>query len=249
LFSGLLHAQDDEGVADTTIVDTETTVTTEEVATDAPLNPYDREKKNYFQYKWNYSAWDSLRMRKLPDSAVVALQRDEDFWYANYVFPKKEEKANTKPRSKINFYDILLWFLIIGGFVAFLAIYLINSNVGLFRRSKTLKGEEWDTELEDIFSINYNKEIEKAVNAGNYRLAVRLMFLRTLRNLSDKNIIQYKQDRTNFDYLMQLSNTIWYKPFLWLARNYEYVWYGKFNIDEKQFDIIKDEFNNLQRQL
>ena len=75
------------------------------------------------------------------------------------------------------------------------------------------------------------------------------MFLRTLRQLSDKKVIQYKQDRTNFDYLMQMSNTVWYRPFFRLARNYEYIWYGKFDIDQRQFDNIRNEFTDLERQL
>ena len=82
--------------------------------------------------------------------------------------------------------------------------YLADSNVGLFRRRKTLvdpasTGEE---EIpEDIFAINYQKEIDKAAAQGNYRLGIRLMFLRLLRSLSEKkNIIQYKRDRTNLDY-------------------------------------------------
>ena len=60
---------------------------------------------------------------------------------------------------------------------------------------------------EDIFAINYQKEIDKACSKGNYRLAIRLMFLRLLKDLSEKNIIQYTQDKTNFDYLIQLHPT------------------------------------------
>ena len=121
---------------------------------------------------------------------------------------KCSENGNQKSKAALSlilFFKPCLWFIIIGGFAAFLILYLYNSNVGLFRKSSIIAAEESDSETGDIFAINYQREIDKSVASGNYRLAVRLMFLRLLKNLSDKNIIQYKQDNTNLDYLMQLQ--------------------------------------------
>jgi hypothetical protein len=259
LLTGLLYAQpDDEPVMDTIYQET-TPIVTEEVQQDDNVssNTYDpySSSSNYFKHKWEYtSALDSVRRaRRLSAEEVNKLRNDDDFWYANYVFSKEEEekaKAYKSSDDSHKVYDAFLWVIAVIGFVAFLIIYLSNSNVGMFRRSKNLRiDDESDPEMDDIFGINYEKEIEKAVNAGNYRLGVRLLFLRLLRRLSDKNVIQYKQDRTNFDYVMQLSNTTWYNPFIRLARHYEYVWYGKFSVDQKQFEIIRNEFNNLDRKL
>ena len=75
------------------------------------------------------------------------------------------------------------------------------------------------------------------------------MFLRILKNLSDKKIIQYKQDRTNFDYLLQLHSTKYYADFFRLTRNYEYSWYGQFDIEPEKFSIIKNDFENFDRNL
>ncbi|HZI53380.1 MAG TPA: hypothetical protein VFD56_06750, partial [Chitinophagaceae bacterium] len=147
------------------------------------------------------------------------------------------------------FFQTLLWFIIIGGFAAFLILYLYNSNVGLFRKSSIIAAEESDSETGDIFAINYQREIDKSVASGNYRLAVRLMFLRLLKNLSDKNIIQYKQDNTNLDYLMQLQTGGMYADFFRLTRNYEYCWYGQFEIDKEKFTVIKKDFDSFDRKL
>lgn len=248
----LAHAQDEEPVAvDTTVLQQDMpTVTVDEPVTDYQDSYQSQTRTDYFLKRWE-SGTDSITidMRRLPDSAVAALRADDDFWYANYVFVKKKEEGGELSAPN-RVYRSLLWFLIIGGFITFLVIYLVNSNVGLLRRSRSIHSEEeYTEEMDNIFAINYQKEIDRAIGVGNYRLAVRLLFLKLLRQLSDKNVIQYKQDRTNFDYLMQLSNTAWYKPFFRLARNYEYVWYGKFDIDDKQFDNIKNEFTNLERQL
>ncbi len=210
-------------------------------------NEEDTSDHEYFlQKEFTGGLPDTLRFRKLPDNMTKALREDKAFWYANESFKKKEKK-----KGGINFtahpvFQTLLWLVIIGGFVTFLILYLKNSNAGLFRKSSNIADEESDVETNDIFSINYQKEIDKAVGMNNYRLAVRLMFLRLLRNLSDKNIIQYKQDSTNFDYMMQLHSTAMYPDFFRLARNYEYSWYGQFDIDKEKYSIIKDEFENFE---
>ena len=164
----------------------------------------------------------------------------------------KEKREKKKERTSFTahpLFQTILWLIIVAGFVTFLILYLYNSNASLFRKSSAIADEETDAEASDIFAINYQKEIDKAVGMSNYRLAVRLMFLRLLRNLSDRNIIQYKQDSTNFDYMMQLHPTGMHPDFSRLARNYEYSWYGQFEIDKEKYSIIKNEFENFERKL
>ena len=102
-------------------------------------------------------------------------------------------------------------------------------------------------DVNDDFNISV-AEIEKAIQENNYRVAIRLMFLRALKNLAQKNVIHYKQEQTNFDYLMQLHTTTYYKDFFRLTRHYEYAWYGQFAVSNSSFAIIKKEFENFDRQ-
>ena len=95
----------------------------------------------------------------------------------------------------------------------------------------------------------YRQELEKAIANQNYRLGVRLMYLHVLRMFSEKNIIQYKIERTNSDYLLQLFNTSYYKDFFRLTRNFEYVWYGKFDITPAAFEIIRQDHSKIKSQL
>jgi hypothetical protein len=134
-------------------------------------------------------------------------------------------------------------------FLGILAWYLLQNNIVGRKQSITAEKTSEDITAENIFDINYQKEIEKAVNAGDYRLAIRLMFLRSLKQLAQKRIIEYKQERTNFDYLSQLYSTGYYNDFFRLTRNYEYTWYGKFNVNREAFGIIKTEFENFYRKL
>lgn len=187
---------------------------------------------------------DTFSQRK---ADMRLFKNDDEFWYANATFEKKKRKNGESKNSGV--YQTLLWLLAIGGFIAFLIIYLGNSNISLFRRSKTIEQLEGELGTEDIFAINYNREIEKAIAAGDYRLAVRLLFLQLLRGMSDRNIIQYSHERTNLDYLLQVHHAPWYHQFFRITRNYEYVWYGLFEVDRNKFEAINKDVKNLERQL
>ncbi len=212
-------------------------------------------QSDYFLNRSGNPPDSSIVWRQVPDSLVKTMQDDDDFWYANAVIEKEkeeEEKRSTYiPLGQQQWFQVLMWLVIIGGFAAAIMWYLAGSNVGLFRRKNKEISSAGDEELStaDIFAINYQKEIDKAEAAGNYRLAIRLMFLRLLKDMAGKNIIQYKQDRTNLDYLLQLQPTIYYNPFFRITRSYEYSWYGEFEVGESAYRIIRNDFKQMDQQL
>ena len=245
LFSVTMKAQQD------TVQEAPSEVTAEETNQDDAISNNSVHFSSK-QLQANKGGPDSTQLRKVPDSIVRKLQAQDDFWYVNYPFQKKKVEIEDD-RSIFDgpFFQALLWILIIGGFVVFLIIYLSSGNVGLFRRRNMpiISREEETLETDNIFEINYQREIDKAVNNGDYRLAIRLLYLRTLKNLSDRNIIQYKQDRTNFDYLVQLHPTKYYNDFFRVTRNYEFAWYGQFEIDPAKYNIIRNDFENFGHNL
>lgn len=212
------------------------------------------EQQEYFIEKdYQDDTWKQYDRRKVPDSVVRQMQKDDDFWYANAIIEKKKPKPETSyiPIGQRTWFKTLIWLIIVGGFVTVLILYLANSDVGLFRkRTKSITRPEEDEEMpEDIFAINYQREIDKATARGDYRLAVRLMFLRLLKIMSEKNVIQYKQDKTNLDYLVQLYPTAYHKDFFRITRHYEFSWYGKFEVSNEAFLMIRDEMNQFENRL
>lgn len=202
-----------------------------------------------------YTLWRPAQQRNIPDTVISKLKKEDEFWYADEAGKKSEKKENNKktdtPLGQQSWFRLMVWLVIIGGFTAFLATYLSGSNIGLFRKKKILISQnEQDGEMpEDIFAINYHKEIDKAAAIGNYRLAVRFMFLRLLKNMAERKIITYKEDKTNFDYLSELSSTSKYEQFFKVTRNYEYSWYGQFIISEEAYHLIKNDFDEFENQL
>lgn len=216
------------------------------------------ERKQEHFLKKGEGAGDSLVIQqlKVPDSLVKKMQADDDFWYANAGIEQEKKKEDPgkdhsyTPFGQRTWFQTLIWLIIIGGFAGFLMVYLTGSNVGLFRKAnKMIATGEDEMITEDIFAINYQKEIDRAAAQGNYRLAVRLMFLRLLKNMSERNIIRYKQDKTNLDYLLQLQPTRYYNSFFRITRNYEYSWYGQFEVNEDAYRIIRSDFDHFDREL
>lgn len=199
----------------------------------------------------------SVKERQLPAGHAEKLKKDKDFWYADAELKEKEEPAEEQdsveyvPLGQRSWVQTLLWIIIIGGFAGAIMWYLAESNVGLFRKKRTATGAgpEGDEMPGDIFAINYQKEIDKATGQGNYRLAVRMMYLRLLKELSEKNIIQYQQDRTNLDYLLQLNPTPHYPHFFRLTRHFEYSWYGHFEVEPQAYRVIAKEFDQFEKEI
>jgi hypothetical protein len=191
--------------------------------------------------------------RTVPVRVTDSMKKLDAFWYADEVFKKKklEDQQQTRNRPFLRISDNLFWTIVIIVFGAGLIFFLVQSNIFIFgRRNRQVEASAGDGEEEkNIFEIPYEDEIKKAAREENYRLAIRLMFLRLLTQLSDRNIIEYKQDRTNFEYLTQLYKTNYYSSFFRLTRNYEYAWYGKFHIAPTAYEKIREEFEQFEKRL
>jgi hypothetical protein len=243
----------------------------------------DGQEQGYFLKKYALlQAEDSVMLRNVPDSVLNRLKKSDPFWYANYVFNKKEQEkkdriksnggnTNTNPnkneyetddsdRTEVSssgsvfekpWFSTLLWIIIIGSFIGAIGWYLSTNDTAIFRKRNTVVAAtaEDDTMPDDIFAIDYQKELDRATAGKDYRLAIRLMYLRLLKSSAEKNIIQYAQERTNFEYLSQVHKTSYYNEFFGLTRNFEYAWYGKFTVTDQAFEKIKNDFDNFNNKL
>ena len=196
----------------------------------------------------------AVQTRAVPDSVVKKMQTDEDYWYVNTA-PERQKKKEGKIAQEEKWYQSdwfvnLLWFLVVGSFVAILIWFLASSNIKLFRkRPAAAANEDSDVTEETIFALQYDKEIKQAIAHQNYRLATRLWYLRTLKDLAERDIIQYKQDKTNSDYVTELYQTPYHKSFFRLTRSFEYTWYGHFELTADSFDLLQKDFVTFKQQL
>jgi hypothetical protein len=136
--------------------------------------------------------------------------------------------------------------LVIGTILYFLIKFLLSKNGNLFWSKKNNPTAIQDSDLqENIHEINFAKEISQFEQEKNFRFAIRYQFLWTLKKLSDRNLIQWNLDKTNQDYEKELLENPLHSAFSDLMKIFEYVWYGEFSINEKQYANYKSKFENF----
>lgn len=197
-----------------------------------------------------------VAVRKVAEKKITELKSDDAYWYANQEPEKKKKKNPGQPPPKRGLMDAgwfqnLLWIIILCSFIGVVIWYLASSNINLFKKKpKKIIDEEAEEELtDDIFSINYEKEIQKATEAKNYRLAIRLWYLTTLKELSDRAIIDYRHEKTDNEYVNSLYGTRYYRDFFRLTRNFEYTWYGQFNLSSEAYETMRADFMTFKNSL
>jgi len=142
---------------------------------------------------------------------------------------------------------------IVLGLLVLLIGFLITRLAGLNFRIFSRKSKAVDVpymELEDnIHEIDFNVELDKAVAAGNYRLAVRLFYLQSLKKLSDRSLIDWQPEKTNQAYVAELTDSQRKVQFKQLTLQFEYVWYGEFFIEKESFAELRTAFETFNRGL
>ncbi|RYD76642.1 MAG: hypothetical protein EOP53_14350 [Sphingobacteriales bacterium] len=142
---------------------------------------------------------------------------------------------------------IILWTLAL--FFVGIIVYQLLKNRGLFQRSSRSKVAE-KPEDEDILLLHddFEKLAQQAIAIGDYRMAVRYHFLKILQQLRDKNHISYEPDKTNARYVYELPLN-WRNDFSKLIFQYEYVWYGHFDINQHQYEQVKYGFHSFLQKI
>lgn len=214
-------------------------------------NKYKSVNKYFYKTLFGDSVDHPFEQRKTGAQVKDSFSKQADFWYMNYQ-PKEKKSSGKTGLGSINWLGPFLWIIIIGGFLFFIIWWYVNNGQGslLRRNPKTFATDEELQDIpEDIFAINYASALSKAIANGDYRLGVRLMYLQLLANMHQRHIIKYKQESTNFDYLMQLHQTSYYAGFFKVTRHYEYAWYGLFPVSKQAFDVIKQEVEALTQKI
>ncbi len=134
--------------------------------------------------------------------------------------------------------------------VVFLILKSVGINVlNIFQRKPTAVPIPYSEFFEDINHIDFDLEIEKAVSSHNYRFAVRLLYLKCLKQLSDSGLIEWQIDKTNSVYIDELTDDGQRTAFKTLTHHFEYIWYGEFLIDQAIYATIDMSFRDFNKQV
>lgn len=151
-----------------------------------------------------------------------------------------------------SFIKVLMFALIILA----LAFILYKMFEGTFVRN-TKVGDSKIFTIEDIEERLHESDLDRmlreALQKGEYRLAVRIYYLAIIKELSLKDWIRWKKDKTNREYLNEMiaNKPDLYNGFRDATYAFEKVWYGDLDIKEKEYQILSPRFksfiDNIQR--
>lgn len=143
----------------------------------------------------------------------------------------------------------LKWFLIALGvaIVTFIVVKVLGLDLKLLMGKSKDVDVPYEESLENIHEINFDEQLENAILNGNYRLAVRLLYLKTLKHLSDNNLIDWQLEKTNNAYVLEIADENYKREFKKLTYQFEYIWYGEFFIDQNSFKPINQSFQEFNQ--
>lgn len=145
--------------------------------------------------------------------------------------------APGKPFFSPMFWKVLL-FIIVFLLVAWIA-YLVIRNYKPKDRpvsERDFSPADWNPEL--IPKTELELRLEAAMERGDYRECVRIYFTFILKELIRLRRIRWKRELTNIDYLVQLSGKDEYAAFEESVRIYDLVWYGEYEITQKEYESL-----------
>ncbi len=142
----------------------------------------------------------------------------------------------------------ILPYILLGVLIYLLVRFFLKVNSNNLITKNQQKGQVAFSEEEQIIkNEDINALINEAVSQKNYRLAVRYYYLLSLKNLSERHIIEWQPQKTNEDYTQELSQSNYQLDFENITRIYDYVWYGEFNVDAFKFENLKLPFEALNK--
>lgn len=149
-------------------------------------------------------------------------------------------------------YQILenvIYFILIAIAIYFIVRLLVGKQATSFfsKGSKEIATPHY---FEDhIETIDLDNLISQALKNNNYRLAVRYLYLKSLKELSKKDIINWHSEKTNTDYINEIKTPFIKDSFKTISYLYDYIWYGENVINKTQFSKAQNIFDSLFNQI
>ncbi|MDH5379896.1 MAG: hypothetical protein OEW75_03535 [Cyclobacteriaceae bacterium] len=150
-----------------------------------------------------------------------------------------------------NFDNILNILYFLATIIILFLIYKLAGSRFAWLLGKKDKGTSlgFSVSEENIHIIDYDKEILKAIKENEYRIAIRLVYLRSLKLLSDKDIIHWQEGKTDYEYLLEMKDEGMKSHFEKLSFHFNYVWYGHFEAGKAVFEQAEEQYHKISQHI
>ncbi len=167
---------------------------------------------------------------------------------------EEEEKVPEKTSSPSWNIGGSFFQIIIISLVLIALVFLIMKLIG--NRSLDGKVKEQDIRTfsleeleEDFHETDLERHLRLALEAEDYKLAVRIYYLSIIKELSNRGWIRWKKEKTNFDYIFEMRRRQSSNDFRELTLAFEIVWYGDQSISKEVYHSISPVFASYLNQI
>lgn len=176
---------------------------------------------------------------------------DDNWWmqFRNWLLLQLLKLFGT-PKA-VGFIEVILYTICIAAIV-YVALRLMNVDLsGLLsagNRKAVLQDEE-HAPHEDIHAIDFTAALAEALQNQEWNKAIRLLYLSALKELTDREHIQWRPGKTNYQYQQELNLPQLQSSFGQLGYFFEWAWYGNFQMQEQSYREAEQHYQSLTNHL
>jgi hypothetical protein len=141
---------------------------------------------------------------------------------------------DSETAESVTVWLLIAFFVLAVGLILF---FIYRKRPELFLREKR-KPLSHEVEEENIYRIDFEKELAAALAANDFRLAVRMLYLQTLRLAADRQWIDWQIYKTPTEYARELKPAGLKATFRDFTNRFLQVRYGNFRATRELFDSM-----------
>ncbi|MEM7105571.1 MAG: DUF4129 domain-containing protein [Bacteroidota bacterium] len=140
-------------------------------------------------------------------------------------------------------------YIFYGIFIIFFLFLMYRLLTNRFTLIETKLKPKRNYSIEDVEENLHESDLERflreSLEQKNFRQAIRMYYLMIIKELSQLRWINWKKEKTNFDYLREMREKSVFPSFRNVTRIFDKVWYGETEVNEPDYNRLKNYFEKL----
>lgn len=136
---------------------------------------------------------------------------------------------------------VIIEIVILVAFLALLIVMIVRYIDWSKWTSGKSSGLEYEVSDDTIYGIDFDANIQKALEKDDYLNAVRFVYLKTLKELDDRRLIDWKIFKTPEQYAHEFSHDEFRKETILFMR----IRYGCYPADESDYQMMKKYMDSV----
>lgn len=167
------------------------------------------------------------------DREIVGGSENVVQWLMRKINEWLSEQLGVVLDSDITYYTLIILGVLVLGFIAYLvwwrrrAPFLRNEKAGML---------DYELEEDTIYGVDFSALLAEAERHADWRQAVRLLYLQTLKQLSDAGRIDWLPSKTPAQYVREVGD----EQFTALSQHFVRIRYGNFEATEAVYRAMQN---------